>query len=201
MYSTLCACVHVCSSLWTTHRPKVSLGEAWTWINYGSCMRWFCGRLGGGDGVVTPVNSVTANLKPAPWHGAVGMLARVKMTPSFSPFRPEGEISHIWFIYSFVLKYRNIKKEIQIFFKEWENPSFPAGWGSESNFLRNAGSPLLRRYIGAALYWDPNRYKWRFNLVSLAVGLRALPRVWGVLPRADADKSVTWWNPSPGPQT
>lgn len=40
-------CVSVCTLLWTTHRPKASLGEAWTWINYGPCMRWFCGRLGG----------------------------------------------------------------------------------------------------------------------------------------------------------
>lgn len=62
-------------------------------------------------------------------------------------------------------------------------------------------SPLLQRYIWAALYRDPSRYKWRFNLVSPAAGLRALPRVWGVLPRADVNKSVTWWNPSPGLQS
>lgn len=72
------------------------------------------------------------------------------------PLQAKGEISHIWFIYTLVQKWRNIKKEIQICFKEWENPSFPAGYRRESNFWRNA-QPLLQRYIGAFLYWYPNR--------------------------------------------
>lgn len=50
---SMCMCVSVCNSLWTTHRPKASLGEAWTWINYGPCMWWFCGRLVGGLGCYT----------------------------------------------------------------------------------------------------------------------------------------------------
>lgn len=121
--------VHVCICVY--FGPPVGLKRLWVRPGPGLIMvphmRWFCGRLRGDGVVVTPVNSVTVKLEPAPWHGAVGMSAWAKMTPSFLPFRPEGEISHIWFIYSFVQKWGNIKKEIQICFKEWENSSFPAG--------------------------------------------------------------------------
>lgn len=132
------------------------------------------------------------SLRPPPWHGVVGMYS--------SPVNAKGwNLAHMLhvFICSEVEEKQNIMREIQPWLRKF---SFPAGREGQV-FLTKKCSLVLKRYIGAALYRNPSRYKWHFNLVSLAAGPLALLNVWGVLPRAGANKSVTWRNPSPGPRS
>lgn len=114
-----------------------------------------------------------------------------------SPFRAKGEISHIWFIYTFVQKWRNIKKEIQICLRNEKIPAFQLDRGVRAIF-EEMHNPCCRDIEELPFIGTPTDK----NGASISSPQQwvscMLPRAGGALLCVNANKSVIWWNLSLG---